>query len=142
MNNCEGEIASAVKALGLGEAQVSKCDSAKSTEVARRAKGRFVEGNPRVWWLGFRKPYDSRTYGDSNDWEQRLMTTIPHPTKRCWLIAESESEAYPVYDVQIGTIVAVLKECCFFEYYLVDPDFNWIVADTDHNQLILARPIE
>ena len=44
---------------------------------------------------------------------------------------------YPVFDVQIAVLTSILKECSFFEYYLVDPEFRWIIADTDHNEILV-----
>ena len=142
MNSCERELADAVKQLGLSTSQFSKCEPPQADDVARTAKVRFVTGNPRVWWLGFQQPYETFPYDSLDDWARRLSGVIPHGTARCWLIAESTTETYPVYDVQVESIVAVLKECSFFEYFLVDPAFKWIVADTDHNQLLVARPID
>jgi hypothetical protein len=140
MSLCERELEDAVEQLELSTPQFSKCDSPKASDVARTAKQRFVSGNPRVWWLGFQQPYETFPYRSPDDWAQRLESVIPHGTTRCWLIAESSSETYPVYDVDVATVAAVLEECSFFEYYLVDPAFAWIVADTDHNQILVARP--
>jgi len=139
MSSHEQEIAGAVKVLALSAAQFLRCDPAKSHAVAIAAKGRFVVDEPRVWWLGFRRPHETHAYGDLQDWERRLVATIPPGTTRCWLIVESDGDSYPVYDVEVDVVAGVIKECSFLEYYLVDPEFNWIVSDTDHNQLIFVR---
>jgi hypothetical protein len=141
LNTYEQELANAAKRLGLNGSAFSRCEPAKANDVARTARERFVTGNPRVWWLGFRKPYETVPYGSREDLTRSLNVAIPSGSARCWLIAESESEIYPVFEGEIVAIVSVLKECGFFEYYLVDSEFRWIVADTDHNELLVARSI-
>ncbi len=139
MSEDEHEIDGAAKRLGVSAAQVSRCDSTESAEIADAARSRFVSDSPRVWWLGFRQPFDSHPYSDSKNWERKLVELIPRGTNSCWLIVESDRSIYPVYKIQIDTILSVLRECSFFEYYLVSLNFDWIIADTDHNELIVAR---
>jgi hypothetical protein len=134
------QIAAAMKKLGFPPDRFDRCDERKAADVARLAKQRFVNGNPRVWWLGLKEPYEAHEYHDPNEWAKRLRDVVPRDTERCWLIVESDREAYTVYDVALDAVGQVLSECGFFEYYLVGPDFSWIVADADHNQLLVARP--
>lgn len=139
MINCEQEIASAVIRLGLGSSQISKCEPAEAMRVARLTQSQFVVDDPRVWWLGFQALYETVPYGSSDDWARRLNALIPLGTDRCMLICDCERDDYLVYEVAVGVVTSLLSECSFFEYYLVDPEFRWIIADTDHNQFLLAR---
>jgi hypothetical protein len=142
MSNWEREISNAIEQLGFSASEFVKSEREKATEIVRVAKSRFVADNPRVWWLGFRQPYDSQSYGALDDWERRLKSLIPRGVTHCWLIAECNHNDHPVYQVSVAVVASVLKECSFFEYYLVDSDFEWIIADTDHNSLIVARHID
>jgi hypothetical protein len=59
--------------------------------------------------------------------------------KVAWLVIESDGETYPVYRVaRIDAVPLVLAECPFLEYYLIDHDYGWLIADTDHNELLVA----
>jgi hypothetical protein len=46
--------------------------------------------------------------------------------RRFGLIIESGADQYPVYD---------------FEYYLIDEEFTQLIADTDHNEIIVAKRV-
>lgn len=142
MINCEQEMASAVVRIGLSPSQISKCELAEAIRVRHVTQRQFVIGDPRVWWLGFQAPYEAVSYRSPDDWAQRLNALIPLGTDRCWLVSEGERDDSPVYDVAVGVVTSILSECSFFEYYLVDLEFRWIIADTDHNQLLLAHPIQ
>jgi hypothetical protein len=143
MDDYTNDIRNAINKLGLREAEFSKCDTVESAKLASIAKERFVIGNPRVWWLGFSPPYQSHSYDKPDEWKARLNAAIPEGTKKCWLIGEPDSDTtpYTVYVTDTSKVAEVLSQCRFFEYYLVDPNLNWIIADTDHNQLIVAQPI-
>jgi hypothetical protein len=143
MGDHNDDIRSALDKLGLSEAEFSRCDAVESTNLARVAEERFVVGAPRVWWMGFSPPYQSRGYNGPAEWRTRLNEAIPDGTRKCWMISEPGSAATSptVYVADACKVADVLGECRFFEYYLVDPNLDWIIADTDHNQIVVARPV-
>lgn len=101
-----------------------------------------MSGSPRVLWLGLvgtpeRQPYDSAT------WQQILVAALNRlPGSRSWLILESEQGDLPVYDAETGALPALLRECEFMEYYVVDQRFSLLVADTDHNEILSVMAVE
>lgn len=132
------QVDEAIISLGIDPLSFMKCDHGKTREIVSLAKERFVRGNPRAWWLALKQPYKTYPYR-KGEWPDCLMRNVPPNTRSCWLIIESDSDDYPVYRAAIAEIPNVLGECNFFEYYLVGENCEWLIADTDHNEVIFTE---
>jgi hypothetical protein len=143
MNEIEAEIDSAVDSLGIGIEKWRKLPLKESREVCQTAMSQFVIDNPRAWWLALKEPVQSYPY-PKGDGHQFVHLYIPAEDERCWFIPETEEDELPVYDVYIPEVRRVLSECSYFEYYLVDKRFEWLIIESDHNEVIVAKasPLE
>lgn len=137
-NEYAAQVDEAIVGLGIAPHAFVKCDREKAREVAGLAKERFVRGNPRVWWLALKQPHEAYPY-QKEEWPECLMRHVPPKARSCWLIIESDSDDYPVYKAVISEIPNVLGECGFFEYYLVGEYVEWLIADTDHNEVMFLE---
>jgi len=70
---------------------------------------------------------------------QDLIRHVPEGNLRCWFVPETEEQYPPVFDVEVDRVSRVLGECTYFEYYLVGKRFDWMIAENDHNQVIVSR---
>ncbi len=138
MNEIEAEIDGAVGLLGIAEEKWRKLSVAQSREICQAAKGRFVVDDPRAWWLDLSQPAESHSY-PKGDGHQFVHLYVPEGNERCWFIPETEEDELPVYDVCISEVRRVLSECSYFEYYLVDKRFEWLIIENDHNEVIVAK---
>lgn len=98
------------------------------------ARETFVVGNPRAWWMSLRG--ESEMFSST---ERTLWDVLPSRDKSYWFIPETETDDLPVFDLTCSEIAAVLNECPFFEYYVVDKRNSWLVAESDHNQFHITR---
>jgi hypothetical protein len=121
----EGELEKALNILALPESELRKCNDEEAVYVVNIAMETFVKDHPRVWWLSLKTPFNAFSYAQGDAYKH-LVEYIPNNEKRCWFVA-------------IVSIIKLLEECCFFEYYLVDKNFNWLIIENDHNELIVAR---
>ena len=137
-DSIEDEIGRAVSALKLTSSHWERCSEEKAREIVREAKERFVEGNPRSWWLALKGDPDVHSHPDGNGM-RALRGHIPPMDMDCWFIPETEEEELPVYDVRIDAIADVLGKCSYFEYYLVGKRLDWLIVENDHNDLVVVR---
>ena len=139
MSDIETEVDSALAALGINAERWFKLSPAQARHACQEARGRFVAGAPRSWWLALRHPAERHAFpnGDGCEFVRAL---VPSSDERCWLIPETEETDLPVYDVLIADLPRVLGQCRFFEYYLVGKNLDWLVVENDHNEVLVVKP--
>ena len=136
MSDIEEEVLRAAADLGLPEAKFRKCGAAEAADVVSRAKSTFVVGDPRSWWLSLKHASASHPYDTGG--HELLVAHVPAHERRCWFIPETEEELPPVFECDVDTLAPVLSDCFSFEYYVVGKGFEWLIIDTDHNELIVC----
>jgi hypothetical protein len=103
--------------------------SDEARRIVANAKETFVVGNPRAWWMSLRG--QSEVF---NSRERKIKDILPSHENSYWFIPETEADDLPVFDMTSSEIEAVLAECPFFEYYVLDKKNSWLVAESDHDQ--------
>ncbi len=144
MREIDGWVGEAAAQLGLTPAQLRKLGDTESAEVVRRARERFVAGDPRSWWLALKVPATSHPAPADPDDDVRAL--FPVMVERCYFLPETGDGSDPsVYELEAEALMPLLGELPFFEYYVLDPMFRWLLAETDHNEILVApaeRPLE
>ena len=96
----------------------------------------YVDGEPRAWWASLKeKPTVLQYDGDSG--YLHLAELAPSSTRDVWFIVDEDEEKF-IFDAPIQVISEVIKECRFFEYYVVPKDFSWMLAENDHGDLLFV----
>ena len=96
-------------------------DSDQGHELSNAVLNRFVDGNPRAWWMSLKEDFEvSRVNIDDSDSELK----------------------YRVFKASLDVIISLIRECPFFEYYILPQDISWLVAESDHGQLYLVTESE
>ena len=131
------EVNRALGELALPESEIRKCGQQESSVVQQTAMEKFVNGNPRVWWLALKRPAQSFHIIDGRGY-QRLREFIPQDEERCWFMPEIDDEVLPVFHATVNAVMKVLGECFAFEYYLVGNNFHWLLIENDHNEIIFS----
>jgi len=137
MTEIEQEIHAAIEAMGLPPQSAARCEHAEAARIVQEAMRRFVKGDPRTWWLSLSRRAEYYDYPDC-DAHKYLTDHIPTGQTKCWLIPETEEPSLPVFEVDTALLTGILDRCQFFEYYLVGLCFDWLVIETDHNQIIVV----
>jgi hypothetical protein len=106
-------------------------------DIARR----FVDKEESVWWWESLK-CDSVTlpYGDSDG--LALLGELLFAERMIRLVVtDDEPRPWPVFEGEAQTILELLRELRFFEYFIASEDCRWVVFDTHHNALVAAGSI-
>jgi hypothetical protein len=53
-------------------------------------------------------------------------------------VVDGGTEGDVVYEVDLGAVVELLASAPFLEYAIVDESVSVILADTDHNEILVA----
>jgi hypothetical protein len=101
--------------------------------IVAQAREKFVDGDPRVWWLSLKVP---ATVLDSA--HRSFMDVVPNSTERAWFIPEDDTTDLPVYDVTPDEVELLRMNCPLFEYNVVDKLFRWMIVENDHDQFIIC----
>ena len=139
MSEIEAEIDDAVRAAGIEAGRWRKLPLEQAREICLAVRSRFVDGDPRAWWLTLKRPFESHSL-PQGDGFRVIQTYVPVADERCLLIPDTDEADFPVYEVAVSDVSQVLSECQYFEYYLVGERLDWLVTETEHNAVIVVRP--
>ncbi|WP_321845471.1 DUF6756 family protein [Paraburkholderia bannensis] len=128
----KAELSTALKKCGMNGEQPNNRKA-----LLKKIQDTFVAGNPRAWWLSFKTKPTVLHCEDDNGY-LRLAELVPSSTKNVWFVVDESNEEKLVFDVSIHAISEIIKECRYFEYYVVPPDFSWLIAENDHGDLLFV----
>ena len=131
------EITAAVKHLRLTTLDVQALAPSEANAIVDRAMRKFVIGNPRSWWLSLAVQHETLTEPVRHELNG-LRALVPTSVERCYFVPETGTSAYMVFDAKIDCLGGILNECQFFEYYVIDRDYQWLLIETDHNTIVKA----
>lgn len=132
----KAELCTALKKCGLNEEQPSNRKA-----LLERIQETFVAGNPRAWWLSFKKKPTVLHCADDSGY-LRLAELAPPTTKNVWFVVDESNEEKFVFDVPINAVSEIIRECRYFEYYVISPDFSWLMAENDHGDLLFVEDVD
>lgn len=131
------DIRQLIHDLSLTE-QLRELPATEAHHVVGMAKGLFVQGNPRAWWLSLKVPAQSLQYPDATGY-LHLSDHLAGAGQRFWFIPELETDELPVFDAELNAVTELLRESPFFEYYVLSKDYRRLLIENDHNQVLLAH---
>jgi hypothetical protein len=109
--------------------------------ILSKIKSTFVKGNPRAWWLSFSKTPIIQVF-DDNSGHLHLSELAPANTKDIWLIVDEDNESKLIFSAPLEKVPNILEDCRYFEYYLVNKELTWILAENDHGDLLFSEKLD
>jgi len=89
----------------------------------------------KVWlWEEFNEPYESFEYDDSIS----KLETVLSKSEEFWFVASDEGGKYWVLKGTGEGVVSLLKNMYFFEYYIINNEFDWLLCE-NHHGLVIAK---
>lgn len=131
-------VKSAIDNLQLSKEEIIECEENEAISIQNKIKEAFIKGEPRAWWLSLKQPYEKIEFSNGEGYKN-LAKFVPKNELKCWFIPETGDINLPVFYAKVDVITLVLAECHFFEYYLVGKQFDWMIIENDHNELIISK---
>ena len=94
--------------------------------------------NDLYWWENVKADV-SYKYSDNNEWTTKLSEMIKVYGEEVLLfITDDEYTPWPAFKCNTDRLITLLSGQRFFEYFIVDEKFEYILFDTHHNVLLLV----
>jgi hypothetical protein len=137
-NDLLEELEAAVRSVG----GVNSLPEREAADCIRKLASSFVaDSNSNWWWESLTKPSKRIAYGSMDG--VSILATLVEPKSEVILVATDDSfPPWPVYRGCVGCVIAVLRECRFFEYFVAARDESWIVFDTHMNELVVVGRLQ
>ncbi len=128
------ELISAIQCLCIS-GQVFEIVGDEKYYVIEQIKNKFVVGDPRVWWLSFKKKPQNFIFDD--EFQYKRIVDFFNENDNCYFITELND--LHVFKLSIRNVINIIDECSFFEYYIVSLDLACLLCETDHGDLLFIR---
>jgi hypothetical protein len=114
-----------------------RCDPDESAAVVQAAKAKFVKGPRKHWWWEvFSVPPRRIGREQGVPYFQEYVA----PETACWLILDDnrgDDDDLRVIDTTASGAERVLSELYALEFYLVDKQYEWLLAENHHGMIWL-----
>lgn len=95
-----------------------------------------VGGDRRWWWEAFREPSATKAFPDDKGFEH-IVELVPNRAEKCWFVVEDTgSDSYPVYEATPEDVASIVGECFAFEYYIAPKSKHWLICENHHGRII------
>ncbi|MFJ4456723.1 DUF6756 family protein [Pseudomonas sp. NPDC089392] len=117
--------------------QLLRTEPKHKKEVLLKIQSAFIKGNPRAWWTSLISKPKIHTF-ENNTGYLHLFELVPGPIENVWFIADEDNEEKLLFCLPLKKIPSILEECRYFEYYIVDKQLSWMIAENDHGDLVFC----
>lgn len=112
-------------------------DSQATALLDALAKRNVSDPAQTWWWANLKVDHETIPYGDRDGLEEVAQIVAPQ-ANALLVVTDDQPRPWPVFFGPSFTLLAVLREVRFCEYFLADPDFKWLIFDTHHNALVVV----
>jgi hypothetical protein len=131
-------IDAAIAELAYDDGKARRLAGSEAAGVRAEIASRFAMGRPRSLGMDLREPHTSRRY-ERSEWRACLENALGElGSSRGWLVVDGGTEGDVLYQVDLGAVAELLANAPFLEYAIVDESVSVILADTDHNEILVA----
>ena len=125
------ELKEAINSLD-NKNEVMEIQNIAKDNIIADIMNKFVIGNPRVWWLAFKKKPKSFSFDD--EFQYQRISQFFDNNDVCYLITELDT--IHLFKPPVRNIIKIIGECSFFEYYVTDLKMQNLLCETDHGDLL------
>ncbi len=131
-------VKEAIENLNLGFKEIEELEPSEAQKIIKNIKNRFVNGDPRAWWLSLKLPFKSYPINDVSDKVDYLNKLLPSSELSYLWILDGNNKDYHVFKATLNSIKSIILESPYFEYYIVHHNLDWLLAENDHGEVIIS----
>lgn len=142
MNDLEDVIDNAIKQLSLDSSQCTKLSDSEIESTTEAIETIYVAQRTRFWWHELRHVVHAM---DEPEAVRRghISIVLPQPLDTHVLFIPDRNAhdgiLNPIYLITPSSLDRLLAETWIYEYYVSSPRYEWLLASTDHNRIIICR---
>jgi len=137
VNSMDDELVKSIRDYVFASREVMALDDDKAEKLRLLVADRFnLPRNHVWWWESLPKAAVCLSYGGGDEGLERLSTVLPAGASLRLFATDDSLPPWPCVCGTSTALIDMLREQRFFEYFIVDPELNWIVFDTHHNVLM------
>ena len=125
------ELKEAINSLD-NKNEVMEIQNIAKDNIIADIMNKFVIGNPRVWWLAFKKK--PKSFSFDVEFQYQRISQFFDNNDVCYLITELDT--IHLFKLPVRNIIKIIGECSFFEYYVTDLKMQNLLCETDHGDLL------
>ena len=130
--NLRSELSAALISEGL-----SSSETEDKGRVISLIEKKFILGTPRAWWSSLVNKPEVYAFPDNSGY-QHLLEIIPDGGDKVWFVVDDDEEEF-VFFIPLNKVQSIIEGCRFFEYYVVDEGFSWMLAENDHGDILICK---
>ncbi len=113
--------------------------SCQSLNTGNLVADKFIKNRNNVWWWED-LTQDSVTipYGDNDGLSVIKQIVCDNTIIVNFFITDDEPEPWPIFQGSLETVINVVSEQRYFEFFITPLDLSWLIFDTHHNSLIIS----
>lgn len=128
-----GELRDAAPRHNVSE--VESIEAQQTVDSVRQALVRSPGG--RWWWDRLQNDAVVIEYGQGDG--LAILDQLIREVPSVWLVpTDDEDPPWPVFEGKPESVLDLLKESRFFEYFLTDASNAWAAFDTHHNTVVVT----
>ncbi|WEJ19480.1 hypothetical protein N0B28_14350 [Pseudomonas sp. SD17-1] len=131
--NLRSELSAALVSEGLSPNEIE--DKERVTSLIEK---RFISGTPRAWWLSLVSKPEVYSFPDNSGY-QNLLEIFPAGNDKVWFVVDDDNKEKFVFFIPLNKVQDIIESCRFFEYYVVDENISWMLAENDHGEILVCR---
>lgn len=131
-------VKEAIENLNLNSEEIEELKFSDLKKIVKNIMTKFINGNPRVWWLSFKLPFKSYPIDDTLGNIDYLDRLLPSKESSYLWILDNEEQNYHIFNATLNSIKSIILECPYFEYYITPHNLNWLLVENDHGEVIIT----
>ena len=136
LSELEIELMEAISDLNI-EDKVQKFTGEEKERILFKLQDKFVDGNPRVWWLALKHKPTSFIFERQDPYKE--IVKFFDKEEEVWFVIEDEFNANEqiLYKTKILYVIDIIEEnYTYFEYNIISENYDRFLCQTDHDEIL------
>ena len=115
--------------------ELNKSEAFNAVEAVAK---KYIGNRNQTWWWESLKHKSVTIKYDDSDGLMLLEKIVGNDNAEViFVVTDDEPEPWAVFQGNFRSIIQVISEQRFFEYFITDQNYSWLIFDTHHNSLVV-----
>lgn len=135
----DDELLQAIREYIINNNSIEELSHEDSLNAIGVVADKFIKDRKRVWWWETLLETPAILPYEGNDGISLLLSMVNDAKTTVLLyITDDEIGPWPVFRGNLREIAEMILQLRFFEYFISDESFSWLIFDTHMNSLVVS----